>query len=59
MSEECKMHNQKLPCRECEAEQQKKQEYYEPNQVCAYCGETEDCVCSDADEYDGEEYDYY
>ena len=31
MSEECQVHHKKLPCDECKAEQQKKQELYDPD----------------------------
>jgi len=39
MSEECEIHHKKLPCEDCQAEQQKKELIYDPDldSPCSYC----------------------
>lgn len=54
MIEECQVHHKKLPCEECKAEEQKKQELYDPE--IASCGDPYDCDgdcdnCSFSEDY--------
>ena len=67
MSEECQIHHKKLPCDECKAEQQKKQELYDPNPCggnsthcdgdCDNCSFSEDNYPDSADDED-DDWDY-
>lgn len=55
---ECKLHNKPLPCEECQAEQQKKQEYYDPDSCLGdytSCDHNcENCTTPDEDEWEEE-----